>query len=110
MYRLARWRNDEGFTLIELLVVITILGVLAAVVVFSTAGISDRGQGSACSIDKRTIETAEEANFAKFGGYATEAALVTNGFLSAESTLYDVTPAIPTTTFDTTPAAGGPCT
>ena len=40
--------NEGGFTLIELLLVIIILGILAAVVVFSVRGVSDRGQSSAC--------------------------------------------------------------
>ena len=84
--------GEGGFTLIELLVVIAILGILAGIVVFSVAGISDKGQGSACKIDKRTLATAEEANFAQKGAYATEADLVTNGFLSSQSNLYDVTP------------------
>ena len=37
-------KNESGFTLIELLIVIVILGVLAAIVVFSVQGITDRGK------------------------------------------------------------------
>lgn len=47
--RLWNLREDQGFTLIELLVVITILGILAAVVVFSVGGLGDKGQASACT-------------------------------------------------------------
>ncbi|MGW5532330.1 type II secretion system protein, partial [Streptomyces xanthochromogenes] len=42
-----RARRQDGFTLIELLVVIVILGVLAAIVVFSVRGIGDKGHKSA---------------------------------------------------------------
>ncbi len=92
-----RAAGEEGFTLIELLVVIIILGILAAVVVFSVGGIGDKGQGAACKIDERTLRTAEEAYAAKpasqgggGGNYGTEAQLQTGGFLSEESSLHDV--------------------
>ncbi|WP_037873336.1 type IV pilin protein [Streptomyces sp. PsTaAH-124] len=83
---------EAGFTLIELLVVIVILGILAAVVVFSVRGINDKGQGSACKTDKSTIQTAEEAYFASDnrGRYGSMADLVDGGFLSSASTWYDV--------------------
>ncbi|GAA3523217.1 prepilin-type N-terminal cleavage/methylation domain-containing protein [Nocardioides daeguensis] len=57
-------RDDRGFTLIELLIVIIILGVLAAIVVFSVQGITDRGKTSACDTTKKTVETAYEAYIA----------------------------------------------
>jgi general secretion pathway protein G len=89
-------QKEGGFTLIELLVVIVILGILAAVVVFAVQGVGDKGEASACEIDKRTIQTAEEAYFAQEGPgggdgtYGDEAALVPN-FLQAESELWNVT-------------------
>jgi general secretion pathway protein G len=51
----------KGFTLIELLVVIVILGVLAAVVVFSVSGISNESETAGCAQELRTLETAIEA-------------------------------------------------
>ena len=57
--------QDKGFTLVELLIVIVILGILASVTVFAVRGITDRGQENACSIEKRTIETAAEAFYAQ---------------------------------------------
>ncbi|MCX5384168.1 type IV pilin protein [Streptomyces sp. NBC_00083] len=84
--------TEAGFTLIELLVVIVILGILAAVVVFSVRGINDRGQGSACKTDKATIQTAEEALFARDGHYGTMDDLTGGGFLSSASTWYTVAP------------------
>lgn len=79
--RAARQNKDGGFTLIELLIVIVILGILAAVVVFSVRGIQDRGQAAACKADITTIQTAEEANYAKLGAYATLLDLKANGFI-----------------------------
>ena len=82
--------SASGFTLIELLVVIAILGILAGVVVFSTRGVSDRGEATAVTVDGRTIRTAEEAFFAQHGYYADEATLVAEKFLQGPSEYTDV--------------------
>jgi prepilin-type N-terminal cleavage/methylation domain-containing protein len=75
-------KRDRGFTLIELLVVIVILGVLAAIVVFSVNGITDRGEESACQANVETINIASEAYRAQTTGYATTLpALQSAGFL-----------------------------
>ncbi|WP_435770821.1 prepilin-type N-terminal cleavage/methylation domain-containing protein [Nocardioides sp. SYSU DS0651] len=81
--RARRLRRDEsGFTLIELLIVIIILGVLAAIVVFSVRGISDNGEEAACRTEIRTVETAVEAYYAENDAYpATVGGLTTGGFL-----------------------------
>jgi prepilin-type N-terminal cleavage/methylation domain-containing protein len=68
--------GEAGFTLVELLIVIVILGVLSAVVVFAVGGITDKGTKSACNADVKTVETAEEAHYAKNGAYASLPALV----------------------------------
>ena len=83
----------KGFTLIELLVVIVILGILAAVVVFAVSGITDRGQKSACKTDARTLRTAAEAYLAQDETFVAggEAQLLAAGFISEQSTLYDIT-------------------
>lgn len=107
---LARFRDrhdvnaQEGFTLIELLIVIVILGVLAGIVVFAVGGITDRGKTSACSTEKKTIQTAEEANFAQNGAYALSSALVPK-FLASAPTSYEVLAAT-ATTYTITPVAG----
>lgn len=75
----------KGFTLIELLVVIVILGVLAAVVVFSVRGLQEDSKATACKAARRTIATAAEAAYAMnpATGYpGTVAALKTAGFIN----------------------------
>jgi len=70
----------KGFTLIELLVVIVILGILAAVVVFSVRGVTNNSKDNACKTEKRTLAVAAEAYYAdNLNGYPTGsgAALVT---------------------------------
>lgn len=78
----SRARSQDGFTLIELLVVIVILGVLAAIVVFSVRGIGDKGHKSAVSAEATTLRTAEESYCAKYGHYGTADDLKDDGLLS----------------------------
>ncbi|MER5481679.1 prepilin-type N-terminal cleavage/methylation domain-containing protein [Streptomyces sp. NPDC002812] len=79
-----RARRQDGFTLIELLVVIVILGVLAAIVVFSVRGIGDKGHDTAVAADAATLRTAEESFCAKHGHYGTIADLKSDGFLAGD--------------------------
>lgn len=102
-------REDGGFTLIELLVVIVIIGILAGVVVFAVNGISDRGEDSACEADEQTLTVAQEANFARDGSYVNEAELVTNGFITAQSDLWNTVATSGGADYDLTPAAGSGC-
>jgi prepilin-type N-terminal cleavage/methylation domain-containing protein len=76
-------QGEAGFTLVELLVVIVVLGVLAAIVVFSVAGVSNKSQSAACNSDVRAVQSAEEAYYAQNSSYATIAALVTAKLLRA---------------------------
>ena len=76
----------KGFTLIELLVVIVILGILGAVVVFSVRGVTEDSQKNACQTEKRTLETAVEAYYAKFDGYpANEGVLESAKFIRSSA-------------------------
>jgi prepilin-type N-terminal cleavage/methylation domain-containing protein len=69
--RLKKMRQEEGFTLIELLIVIVILGVLAAIVVVSVQGITDKGTKTACQSNTAEIQTAIQAYYAQTGVYPT---------------------------------------
>jgi prepilin-type N-terminal cleavage/methylation domain-containing protein len=62
-------QNESGFTLIELLIVIVILGVLAGIVVFAVGAFNNDGVTAACKSDKKNVEIASEAFFAKTGAY-----------------------------------------
>ena len=53
--------NEYGFTLIELLIVIVVLGILAAIVVFSLTGVTGQSKPAACTADAKTVEIAADA-------------------------------------------------
>ena len=71
--------NESGFTLIELLIVIVVLGILAAIVVFSLTGVSGQSKQAACTSDAKSVEVAADAWEAKNGTtpYPTVANLTT---------------------------------
>jgi prepilin-type N-terminal cleavage/methylation domain-containing protein len=50
--------DQRGFTFVETLVVVLILGVLAAVVVFSVGDITHHGQNTSCQAEVREVRTA----------------------------------------------------
>jgi prepilin-type N-terminal cleavage/methylation domain-containing protein len=53
--------SESGFTLIELLIVIIVLGILAAIVIFSLTGVTGQSEAAACSSDAKTVQTAVAA-------------------------------------------------
>lgn len=69
---------NGGFTLIELLIVIVVLGILAAVVVFSLGSVTGQSAVAACQADGATVETAMAAYNAQdtTGTTVTQTALV----------------------------------
>jgi prepilin-type N-terminal cleavage/methylation domain-containing protein len=93
-------RSSNGFTLIELLIVIVIMGILATVVVFAVAGITNRGEASTCVSDARTLAAAVEAYFGQYrttslpsggsGGDQYEITLQAAGFIRDVSVNWDV--------------------
>lgn len=84
-------RRDEGFTLVEMLIVIVILGVLSTVTVFAVNGIASRGETAATSADEQTVVRAQEAYYALYDTFGTEAELLAEGLLNRESSTHDIT-------------------
>lgn len=104
-----RSTNDDGFTLIELLMVIIILGVLAAIVVFSVRGINDKSEEAACKAEVHTVATAEESSKAQDGIYRTLAGLHTAGFLRGATPSETYVASASASDGSLTMAAGAPC-
>jgi prepilin-type N-terminal cleavage/methylation domain-containing protein len=69
---------DRGFTLIELLIVIVVLGILAAVVVFSLGSVTGKSAIAACQADGATVNTAIAAYYANNGAYPTSISNLTS--------------------------------
>ena len=59
--RRANEESEGGFTLIELLIVIVVLGILAAIVIFSLTGVTGQSAVAACNTDAKSVETAVAA-------------------------------------------------
>lgn len=91
---IGRRRGGEaGSTRLNVLVGVVVVGVLAAVVVFSAQGDDgDGGTGQAVDLktDLANVQKAEEAYCAKNGRFGTEAELVDGGFLKQQSPMTDV--------------------
>ncbi len=66
--------SESGFTLIELLIVIIVLGILAAIVIFSLTGVTGQSKAAACNSDGKTIEIAADAYQSANGTYPTTTA------------------------------------
>jgi prepilin-type N-terminal cleavage/methylation domain-containing protein len=80
--RQLRKNNEGGFTLIELLIVITVLGILAAIVVFGVATFRNDATTAANNASCKTVSTAAEAWNAKNGSYpGTVGALQTANYI-----------------------------
>lgn len=86
-------KEESGFTLIELLIVIVILGILAAIVVFSVQGITDRGKAAACGSDVTTTQTAVESYYAKNAAYPAALSDLNPSFLRSTPTDVNYVPA-----------------
>src|ERR1700691_2259714 len=61
MYGKCKKRDAKGFTLVELLIVIVVLGVLAAVVIFSLGGVTAEAASTACNANAKTVSIAVSA-------------------------------------------------
>jgi prepilin-type N-terminal cleavage/methylation domain-containing protein len=88
-----REKSAHGFTLIELLIVISVLGILAAVVVFALGSVSAQAAVAACKADATTVETAVTAYDAQTGGTPPPTAALLSPYLQSfpSSTSYAIT-------------------
>jgi general secretion pathway protein G len=75
--------SESGFTLIELLIVIVVLGILAAIVVFSLTGVSGQSKTAACTTDAKSVETAADAYQAYYGSWPSAMSVLTPSYLHA---------------------------
>ena len=71
--------SDSGFTLIELLIVIVVLGILAAIVVFSLGTITGKSAVAACQADAQQLNTGLAAYYAANQDYPLATAPATTG-------------------------------
>jgi general secretion pathway protein G len=81
MERRKSGEAEYGFTLIELLIVIIVIGILAAIVVFSLTGVSGQSKTAACTSDAKSVEIAADAYQTKFNTYAPSVAALTPSYL-----------------------------
>ena len=106
-------QSDRGFSLVELLVVVALLGILAAITVFTVRGTSASGEERACAADEQTIEKAADYYLAQnqvaaipatgVGPDRFEQTLVDAGLLKTSSTYFDLADD------GTVTATGDPC-
>ena len=64
-------KKQQGFTIIELLIVIVVIGILAALVITTFAGIQQRGRDTSRQNDIRILHQHAEAYYAEEGHYPT---------------------------------------
>jgi general secretion pathway protein G len=69
---------EAGFTLIELLIVIVVLGILAAIVVFSLTGVTGQSSAAACNSDAKTVQVAVDAYNAEIGTFPADSSSLTS--------------------------------
>ena len=77
-------RNEKGFTLIELLVAIVVVGILTAVAIVGIAGLTNKGEKSACNATLDAVSAAQAVHYSNNNGaYPTGfAQMVTDGELT----------------------------
>jgi prepilin-type N-terminal cleavage/methylation domain-containing protein len=59
-----RDKKEQGFTLIELLIAIVVVGILTAVAIVGIAGLTNKGNGSACAATMDAARTASAVHYA----------------------------------------------
>lgn len=76
-----RFLAARGYTLMEVIVTFVLIGVLAGGAALTLSGVLSGGKESSCKTDRASLETAQEANYARSGTYQTMDGLVTAGLL-----------------------------
>lgn len=61
-------RNEKGFTLIELLIAIVVVGILTAVAIVGIAGLTNKGEKSACNATLDAVSAAQAVHYANNSG------------------------------------------
>lgn len=69
MISLTKKRDQQGFTIVELLIVIVVIGILAALVVTTYAGIQAKARDSKRQTDIQALQTQIEAFYASNNYY-----------------------------------------
>lgn len=69
MFSLKQKRDQRGFTIVELLIVIVVIGILAALVVTTYAGIQSKARDSKRQSDIQALQTQIEAFYASNNYY-----------------------------------------
>lgn len=71
-------KRDQGFTIVELLIVIVVIGILAALVVTTYAGIQAKARDSKRQTDVQALQTQVEAFYAANNYYPSNADLTSS--------------------------------
>ena len=61
-------KKEQGFTLIELLIAIVVVGILTAVAIVGIAGLTNKGNSSACAATIDAAKTASSVHYTNTGG------------------------------------------
>lgn len=79
--------KQSGFTIVELLIVIVVIGILAALVITTFAGIQKKARDTERTTDVKAIHSQLEAYQAQFGKYPTLANLQDNAWITSDNGL-----------------------